>query len=69
MEKLTKIRVRAKILPDHTGGFRIWVQRAPRKWWRELGTHEKSDTAFWTELQGGGITWLSKPKQMRLPIY
>lgn len=64
-----KITVRAKILPDYSGGFRIYVQRAKRKWWRELGSHEKTDTAFWVSLDKGQVEWQKAPKVRRLLVY
>ena len=53
-------RVRASIARDAHGVCRVYCQRAPRKWWFELGRHADTDAAFERALGIGAIIWMPK---------
>lgn len=52
--------MKAKIIKEHGGAYRIVCQRARRKWWFELGKHGKTDAEFEKALRDGAIEWLPK---------
>ena len=55
-------KVKAYIARDANGVCRIYCQRAPRKWWFELGRHAATDFMFEAALSSGTISWNQKIK-------
>lgn len=51
-------RVRAKIVRDPSGNYRVMCQREKRKWWFELGRHGGTDKEFEAALAFGYVYWL-----------
>lgn len=51
------MEVKAKIARDASGVHRVFCQRAPKKWWFELGKHEETDKAFESCLEAGKVRW------------
>lgn len=52
--------MKAKVIREQGGAYRILCQRARRKWWFELGRHGKTDTEFEKALQNNSVEWLPK---------
>lgn len=49
-------KVRAYIARVGNGTYRIFCQRAKRKWWFELGKHRETDVAFERALRQGTLS-------------
>ena len=54
-------QVKARIVKT-MGTHLVLCQRAPRKWWFELGKHKATDAAFAAALAQGAVLWNPKIK-------
>lgn len=58
--------VRASIIKDAFGIYRIYAQRDKHKWWFELGQHSETDREFVKALRTNSISWLSEVTELGL---